>query len=87
VIDFVAIKHAALQQALPLLREWLPHGHLERDEYVAHNPTRADKNPGSFKVNVKTGVWSDFATDDTGGDLISLSPTCATRHRVMQRAS
>jgi len=25
-----------------------------------------------FKVNVKTGVWSDFATDDKGGDLISL---------------
>jgi hypothetical protein len=73
VIDFVAIKQAALQQALPLLSEWLPNGHFEGDEYVACNPTRADKNPGSFKVNVKTGVWSDFATDDKGGgDLISL---------------
>jgi hypothetical protein len=72
VIDFVAIKHAALEQVLPLLKEWLPNGHLEGDEYVAYNPTRADKNPGSFKVNVKTGVWSDFATGDKGGDLISL---------------
>ena len=72
MIDFVAIKHAALQQALPLLNEWLPNGHLEGDEYVACNPTRADQSPGSFKINIKTGVWSDFATDDKGGDLISL---------------
>jgi putative DNA primase/helicase len=72
VIDFVAIKRAALQQALLLLSEWLPNGHLEGDEYVVCNPTRTDQNPGSFKVNVKTGVWSDFATDDKGGDLISL---------------
>jgi len=72
VIDFVAIKQAALQRALPLLKEWLPNGHLEGDEYVACNPTRPDKNSGSFKVNIKTGVWSDFAANDKGGDLISL---------------
>jgi len=72
VIDFVAIKQAALRRALPLLKEWLPNGHLEGDEYVACNPTRADNNPGSFKVNLKTGAWSDFATNDKGGDLISL---------------
>ena len=70
VIDFAAIKHAALQRALPLLRAWLPYG--QGDEYVACNPTRADNNPGSFKVNLKTGAWSDFATNDKGGDLISL---------------
>ena len=72
MIDFVAIKRAALQHALLLLSEWLPHGHFEGDEYVACNPTRADKNPGSFKVNLNSGFWSDFATDDKGGDLISL---------------
>ena len=36
------------------------------------NPTRNDRHPGSFKVNLRSGVWSDFATGDAGGDPISL---------------
>lgn len=28
---------------------------------------------GSFKVNMRTGAWGDFATDAAGGDLISLA--------------
>ena len=27
---------------------------------------------GSFSVSITTGVWADFATDDRGGDLVSL---------------
>jgi len=41
-------------------------------EWVARNPTRADRHPGSFKVNLRSGRWADFATGDAGGDLISL---------------
>jgi len=26
----------------------------------------------SFSLNTKTGVWSDFATDESGGDIVSL---------------
>jgi hypothetical protein len=40
------------------------------------NPRRADKRAGSFKTVIrgpKTGVWSDFATGDKGGDLVSLA--------------
>ena len=40
---------------------------------IAINPRRADKRTGSFKVNLATGRWSDFATGDAGGDLISLA--------------
>jgi hypothetical protein len=41
-------------------------------EYVALNPTRADKRLGSFRINLGTGRWADFATGDAGGDPVSL---------------
>lgn len=34
---------------------------------------RDDRRLGSFKVNVATGKWSDFATGEAGADLISLA--------------
>ena len=37
------------------------------------NPTRADRRPGSFSVNTRTGRWADFATGDRGGDVVSLA--------------
>jgi hypothetical protein len=40
---------------------------------VARNPTRTDRSPGSFKVNLHTGRWADFATGDKGSDAISLA--------------
>ena len=40
---------------------------------MARNPRRQDKRPGSFKVNLQTGKWKDFATGDRGGDLVSLA--------------
>ena len=42
-------------------------------EWVAKNPTRPDRNPGSFSINVRTGRWADFATGDKGGDPVSLA--------------
>ncbi|AWN41565.1 hypothetical protein DK389_14925 [Methylobacterium durans] len=33
----------------------------------------ADGGQGSFKVNLYTGRWCDFATGDRGGDLIALA--------------
>ena len=37
------------------------------------NPTRPDRRAGSFKVNLRTGRWADFATGDKGGDAVSLA--------------
>ncbi len=71
-IDFAGINQAALPQAQTLLAEWLPGGKLQGQEYVVLNPNRLDKSPGSFKVNVKTFEWGDFATGDRGRDLVSL---------------
>ncbi len=50
----------------------LPGGKREGREWTALNPTRADGRPGSFKVNLATGIWSDFATGEKGGNIISL---------------
>jgi len=44
-----------------------------RSEYVALNPTRLDRHMGSFRINVRTGRWADFATGDRGGDVVSLA--------------
>ena len=56
-----------------LLDRWLPDGRKQGAEWVARNPTRADRRPGSFSVNMRTGRWADFATGERGGDVISLA--------------
>ncbi len=40
---------------------------------MCRNPMRNDRRPGSFKVNVTTGKWGDFATGDRGADIVSLA--------------
>ncbi len=71
-LDFAAINRAALARLPALLARWLPDGRRRANEYVARNPRRADRRPGSFSVNLRTGRWADFATSDRGGDLIAL---------------
>lgn len=72
-VDFARVAAAALARAPDLLARWLPDGRLVGREWIARNPRRADGRPGSFRVNVDTGLWSDFATGDRGGDLVSLA--------------
>ena len=72
-LDFDSINRAGLASLPTLLRRWLPDGRLVGREYTARNPGRDDRRPGSFKVNVSTGKWADFATDDAGGDVVSLA--------------
>src|SRR5262249_15968632 len=72
-IAFPRIREASLSASAELVSRWLPDGRREGTEWVATNPTRADKRRGSFKVNLRTGLWSDFAADASGGDLISLA--------------
>jgi hypothetical protein len=55
------------------LGRWLPGGRIEGAEYVVLNPTGRDRRPGSFKVNLATGRWGDFAIGAKGGDPISLA--------------
>ena len=72
-IDFTAVNTAAVP-ALPLiLQRWLPDGKRQGREFVAKNPTRADRTLGSFSINLATGKWADFATEDRGIGVISLA--------------
>ena len=72
-LNFSEINAAALPRLLDLLSRWLPDGRREGNEYVACNPRRHDRQPGSFKINLATGAWADFATGDKGGDPVSLA--------------
>src|SRR5262249_33906438 len=72
-IDFQGINQAALGGARLLLPILIPGGRFLGQEYVVRNPLRDDQHPGSFKINVRSGVWKDFATNDGGGDLVSLA--------------
>jgi hypothetical protein len=64
------------EQAMPflpaILRRVLPQGKVDGHEYVALNPRRADSDLGSFKINLLTGKWADFAVNASGGDVTSL---------------
>jgi len=80
-IEFKRIADATLGHVDSIVQRWLPNGKREGREWVAINPTRSDQRKGSFKVNLRTGRWSDFATDQRGGDLISLA---AYLHRLSQ---
>jgi putative DNA primase/helicase len=66
------INKALLSNAEAILDGWLQ-GEARGEEFVALNPLRDDGSPGSFSINLSTGVWKDFAIDDFGGhDLVSL---------------
>lgn len=81
MLDFARINAAALANAEAVVRRIVPGGTLRGREYVALNPKRSDKRPGSFKINTRTGRWADFATGERGRDLISF---IAWRYDVRQ---
>jgi putative DNA primase/helicase len=72
VIDFKRLNADLLARASTLVPSWLPDGKRSGVEWVAKNPRRDDRGLGSFKINLSTGVWQDFASGDSGSDLISL---------------
>ena len=71
-LDFHRINAEALGCLEAICRRLLLNGRREGHEYVALNPRRGDRHLGSFKINLRTGRWADFATDDRGGDPVSL---------------
>lgn len=66
------VKTAALADIRGVLGRFLPGGKIIRNEYVVRNPRRFDRHLGSFRVNLRSGAWADFATEHRGRDLISL---------------
>jgi hypothetical protein len=72
-VNFREVNQLAMSYLPSLLSKWLPDGRVSGHEFTALNPKRNDHKAGSFKVNLATGKWSDFATGDRGGDIVSLA--------------
>lgn len=72
-VDFERVNRAALRNSLAVVSVLLPDGAKSGQEWTARNPMRPDHRPGSFRINLVTGRWSDFATGDKGGDLVALA--------------
>ncbi len=69
-IRFRELADALLQMAPTLLPSWLPGGKTIGHEYVCAGLSGGEGT--SCSINVRSGQWADFATDERGGDLISL---------------
>ncbi len=70
--DFRRAHEAALPYLPAILHRLLPGGKVVGREYHALNPRRRDRHPGSFKINLTSGKWADFACDARGGDVVAL---------------
>jgi hypothetical protein len=69
-VDFSRIKDCARSVLREQVCRWLPQGRREGCDWVALNPTRYDRHLGSFRVNLRTGLWADFATGDAPAMLV-----------------
>jgi hypothetical protein len=72
-IAFRRIAEVARGDCAAIVTQWLPRGKRQGVEWCCLNPRRNDRRIGSFRINLRTGAWGDFAIDERGGDLISLA--------------
>lgn len=70
MLDFNSIAADLLASADALLPQWLPAGRKRGHEYVCGS--LGGDAGDSLSVNMRTGLWADFATGEKGGDLLSL---------------
>ena len=68
--DFAGLAQHILSNSHNIVVELLPGGKLVGSEWTCGN-LRGTQGT-SCKVNINTGRWCDFATDERGNDLISL---------------
>lgn len=69
-IQFAALAEALLTSADRLVPLWLPDGERRGHEYVCGSLSGGKGS--SCSVNLVNGRWADFASDEQGGDLLSL---------------
>ncbi len=69
-IRFQELCDALLTRADYYVATWLPGGHTKGHEYACAGLSGGEGS--SCSVNLKTGAWADFATEEKGGDLLSL---------------
>ena len=69
-IDFDSISSTLLNKSQTILPEWFPQGKLIGKEFAVGS-LQGDIGQ-SLRINTITGIWKDFATGDSGSDLVSL---------------
>jgi putative DNA primase/helicase len=69
-IQFAALAEALLASADRLVPMWLPDGERRGHEYVCGSLSGGKGS--SCSINLVNGRWADFASDEQGGDLLSL---------------
>lgn len=78
-MNFNQLASELLIRSETLCREWFPEGKRHGSEFRIGDLSGAAGE--SLSINLNTGVWMDFATGETGGDLISLY---AASHGITQ---
>ena len=71
--DFQNIKQKYRENPLAILKQLVGKGQIEGSDYVALNPRRNDSKLGSFRIDISTGRFHDFATGNRGGSIIDLA--------------
>lgn len=69
-VDFAAVARELNARAEQLVPQWLPNGRRDGHEWKVGS--LAGEAGKSLSINLRTGVWADFASDEKGGDLLSL---------------
>lgn len=69
-MDFKSINGTLLPQLEHLCREWFPAGKKRGNEFKVGG--LSGEAGDSLSINLRTGVWKDFATGDSGSDVVSL---------------
>lgn len=72
-IDFAHVSNELSPYIGSIVADICPGGTTRGSEYVAGSTTGGAGR--SFSVNLATGKWADFATNERGGDIISLYAT------------
>ncbi len=90
--DIPALKAGLLSRIDQLVQDLAPGGKWQGRYYFSLNPTRRDRNIGSFWIVTrggKTGAWCDAATGDKGDviDLIRYCQQFETRGEALKWAS
>lgn len=69
-LDFAGLASSLLDRARSLLPQWFPAGKIVAGEFKVGD--LAGSEGESLSINLKSGVWKDFATGEGGADLIAL---------------
>lgn len=73
MVNFEKLKQQYKQYPIETLKRLLGNGKTEGGDYVALNPRRSDKKTGSFRIDIASGKFHDFATGDRGSSIIDLT--------------